>query len=69
MKNEKTDFTSPNRTVCASPLKRLGFRKTPVGLSALYGILLHHIFSVAEMLRISLSQPQKRRIQPERYAQ
>ena len=27
-----------------------------------------HIFVVAGMLRIPLSQPQKRRIQPERYA-
>ena len=29
---------------------------------ALCGILLHHIFAVAGMLRIPLSQPQKRRI-------
>ena len=29
---------------------------------ALYGILLHHIFAVAGMLRIPLSQLQKRRI-------
>ena len=28
--------TSHNRTVCASPLKRLGFRKTPVGLRPLW---------------------------------
>jgi len=28
---------------------------------------LHHIFLVAGTLRVPLSQPQKRRIQPERY--
>jgi hypothetical protein len=28
-----------------------------------------HIFAVAGTLRVPLSQPQKRRIQPERYAQ
>jgi hypothetical protein len=30
---------------------------------------LRHIFAVAGMLRIPLSQPQKRHIQPERYVQ
>ena len=30
---------------------------------------LHHIFVVAGMLRIPLSQPQKHRIQPEGYMQ
>jgi len=49
-------------------LPTVGFRKTPVGLSALCGVLLHHIFAVAGTLRVPLSQPQKRRIQPERYA-
>jgi hypothetical protein len=29
---------------------------------------LRHIFAVAETLRVSLLQPQKRRKQPERYA-
>jgi len=30
--------------------------------------LLRHIFAVAGTLRVPLSQPQKRHIQPERYA-
>jgi hypothetical protein len=34
------------------------------GLCAFF---LRHIFAVAGMLRIPLSQPQKRHIQPERY--
>ena len=33
----------------------------PVGLPALCGILLHHIFAALEMLRISLFGQQKRR--------
>jgi hypothetical protein len=35
----------------------------------LCAFLLHHIFAVAGTLRVPLSQPQKRHIQPERYAQ
>jgi len=34
--------------------------------SALCGVLLHHSFVVAGTLRVPLSQPQNRRIQPER---
>ena len=34
---------------------------------ALCGVLLRHIFAVAGTLRVPLSQPQKRHIQPERY--
>ena len=34
---------------------------------ALCGVLLHHSFVVAGTLRVPLSQPQSRRIQPERY--
>jgi hypothetical protein len=40
--------------------------KNPSRACALCGIFLRHIFTVAGMLRIPLSQPQKRRIQPER---
>jgi hypothetical protein len=36
--------------------------------NALYAVFLRHIFAVAGTLRVPLSQPQKRRIQPERYA-
>jgi hypothetical protein len=32
-------------------------------------VLLHHIFAVAGTLRVPLSQPQKRHIQPARYMQ
>jgi len=35
--------------------------------NALCGILLHHSFAVAGTLRVPFSQPQNRRIQPERY--
>jgi len=35
---------------------------------ALCAFLLRHIFAVAGTLCVPLSQPQKRRIQPERYA-
>jgi len=35
---------------------------------ALCAFLFHHIFAVAGTLRVPLSQPQKRHIQPERYA-
>jgi hypothetical protein len=35
---------------------------------ALCAFLLHHILAVAGTLRLPLSQPQKRHIQPERYA-
>jgi len=37
--------------------------------NALCGVLLHHNFTVAGTLRVPLSQPQNRRIQPERYVQ
>ena len=56
-----------NRIVYASALKRLGLRsaRSPKGSHA----SLRHIFAVAETLRVSLSQPQKRHIQPKRYVQ
>jgi hypothetical protein len=60
--------TSHNRTVYAAPaVAGLAGEKTQsaCGLCAFF---LRHIFAVAGMLRIPLSQPQKRHIQPERYA-
>ena len=41
--------------------------KKPSRANALCGFFLRHIFAVAGTLRIPLSQPQKRHIQPERY--
>jgi len=52
-------------------LRRLWAARVPQNTSqakALYGVLLHHSFVVAGTLRVPLSQPQNRRIQPERYA-
>jgi len=48
--------------ICSAPIRRFGLRKTPVGLSALCGVFLRHIFAVAGTLRVPLSQPQKRHI-------
>jgi len=48
-------------------LRRIGLQKNAVGL-ALYEFFISHIFAVAGTLRVPLSQPQKRRIQPDRYA-
>jgi hypothetical protein len=45
--SHKTGFTSPNRIVYASPLKRLGLRKTAVGLTPFVRFSLRHIFGVA----------------------
>ena len=55
--------TAHNRIVYASALERLEFRSAR---SLRSHASLHHIFVIAGMLRIPLSQPQKRRIQPER---
>jgi len=57
--------TAHNRIVYASPLKRLGFRSArsptaPTPHSTTFLWLL-------ERLRVPLSQPQKRHIQPKRY--
>jgi hypothetical protein len=60
--------TSYNRTVYAAPaVAGLAYEKTQsaCGLCAFF---LRHIFAVAGNLRFPLSQPQKRHIQPERYA-
>jgi hypothetical protein len=64
----KAKPTAHNRTVYASPLRGSGYEKPQSGY-ALCAVFLHHIFAVAGMLRIPLSQPQKRHIQPERYVQ
>jgi hypothetical protein len=62
----KSKKTSHNRIVYAAPLWGLDSEKPQSGY-ALCDVFLRHIFTVAGMLRIPLSQPQKRRIQPERY--
>jgi hypothetical protein len=49
--------------------RRFGLRKIAVGALRLYAFFLRHIFAVAGNLRVPLSQPQKRHIQPERYVQ
>jgi hypothetical protein len=60
--------TSHNRSVYASPpVGGSGYEKTQSGY-ALCAFFLSHIFAVAGNLRFPLSQPQKHRIQPERYA-
>jgi hypothetical protein len=60
--------TAHNRTAYASPpVGGSGYEK-PQSAYGLCAVFLHHIFAVAGMLRIPLSQPQKRHIQPERYA-
>jgi hypothetical protein len=60
--------TSPNRLYLLAA-KAAGLRKTAVGATRLCAVFLRHIFAAAETLRVSLSQPQKRQIQPERYVQ
>jgi hypothetical protein len=68
-KIDKSKKPAPNRTVYASPpVGGSGYRKTQsaYGLCAFF---FRHIFTVAGNLRFPLSQPQKRHIQPERYAQ
>ena len=60
--------TSHNRSVYASgAVAPLGYEK-PQSAYGLYAVFLRHIFAVAGTLRVPLSQPQKRHIQPERYA-
>jgi hypothetical protein len=43
-----------------------GYEK-PQSAYALCAVFLRHIFAVAGTLRVPLSQPQKRHIQPERF--
>jgi hypothetical protein len=62
-------FTAHNRSVYASPpVGGSGYEK-PQSAYGLCAVFLRHIFAVAGTLRVPLSQPQKRHIQPERYAQ
>jgi hypothetical protein len=49
------------------PLGGSGYEK-PQSAYGLCVVFLRHIFAVAGTLRVPLSQPQKRHIQPERYA-
>jgi hypothetical protein len=65
-----TDFSdSLNRSVYASPPVGGSGSKKPQSAYGLCAVFLRHIFAVAGMLRIPLSQLQKRHIQPERYVQ
>jgi hypothetical protein len=64
------DFTSPNRTVYASPPvggSGYGFARSIASLIPTQN--LRHSLSALEMLRISLYGPPNRRKQPERYVQ
>ena len=61
--------TSPNRIVYASPPYGGSGCEKPQSGYALCAVFLRHIFAVAGTLRVPLSQPQKRHIQPERYVQ
>jgi hypothetical protein len=54
-----------NRSVTASPLKRLGLRKTPVGLSALCGVFSPPHLGQGPCYRKPYICP-KRQLQPER---
>jgi hypothetical protein len=57
--------TAHNRTVYASPLKRLGLRKTPVGASAFVVFFSATIFSPG-LATQALIRAKNRRKQPER---
>jgi hypothetical protein len=59
--------TAHNRTVYASGAVAPSGYEKPQSAYGLYGVFLRHIFAVAGTLRVPLSQPQKRHIQPERY--
>ena len=65
--NKKAKPTAHNRSVSVRRLTAARLRKMPVGASPLYGILLHHSFAVAGMLRIPLLQSQNCHLPPERY--
>jgi nitroreductase len=60
--------TAHNRSVYASGAVAPSGYEKPQSAYGLCAVFLRHIFVVAGMLRIPLSQPQKRHIQPERYA-
>jgi hypothetical protein len=59
---------SYNRTVYASGAVAPSGYEKPQSACGLGAVFLRHIFAVAGNLRFPLSQPQKRHIQPERYA-
>jgi hypothetical protein len=61
--------TAHNRTVYASGAVAPSGYEKPQSACGLYAVFLRHIFAVAGNLRFPLSQPQKRHIEPERYAQ
>jgi hypothetical protein len=66
----KRGKTAHNRTVYASPpVGGLGFRSPRSVATLLPTAHSTHSLSALEMLRISLSGPPNRRIQPERYVQ
>jgi hypothetical protein len=64
----KKASTAHNRSVYASGAVAPSGYEKPQSAYGLSAVFLRHIFAVAGMLRIPLSQPQKRHIQPERYA-
>jgi hypothetical protein len=61
--------TAPNRSVYASGAVAPSGYEKPQSAFGLCAVFLRHIFAVAGNQRFPLSQPQKRHIQPERYAQ
>ena len=65
----KAKITSPNKRYTLRRLKAARATKNSSRANALCAIFFRHIFAVAGTLRVPLSQPQKRRIQPERYVQ
>jgi hypothetical protein len=60
--------TAHNRTVYASGAVAPSGYEKPQSAYGLCAVFLRHIFAVARNLRFPLSQPQKRHIQPKRYA-
>ena len=60
--NFQKGFTAPNRKVYASPLKRLGLRKNPVGLRPLWVFSPPHFCGCWNCFAVPLSQPQKRHL-------
>jgi len=60
-------LTSPNGLYALRRLTAARATKKRSLACALCAFLLRHIFAVAGTLRVPLSQPQNRRIQPERY--
>ena len=59
--------TAHNRSVYASALKRLGLRKTAVGLRPLCGFLSATVWAGVNAAHCPITCPNRRK-QPERYA-